>query len=65
MSEKGRPVLGALIVGAVIGFFWGVCYMQLLHVDPLKAKAVEHGAAEWTINPKDGTTKFTWKEVAK
>lgn len=28
-----------------------------------QGKAVEHGVAEWIVNPKDGTTKFTWKEV--
>ena len=36
--------------------------MQTLAISDLRAKAVEVGAAEWQVDPKDGTTTFKWKE---
>ena len=51
-------VIGAL----VLGFGMGGCTMDLMTVVPLRAKAVELGAAEWVVDPKTGASTFTWKE---
>lgn len=49
--------------GLVFGIIIGGGIEKATNSYDLRAKAVEVGAAEWLVNPKDGTTKFQWKEA--
>lgn len=51
-----------LVMGLLSGGFLIGAVQHCSEVKPLKASAVEKGAAEWVVDPKDGTTQFRWKE---
>ncbi len=54
-------VLTALLF-TLIGLSLG-CWIEDHFVRaPMRAKAIELGAAEWKVDPKTGDSTFTWKE---
>lgn len=57
---------GALIATAFFAFFVGLGVggkiEDHLRGTPMRAKAVEMGAAEWKLDLKTGRTEFKWKE---
>lgn len=70
--KKAEGCLSALIlavIGGVFGLMLGTFLGQDLgeHVgrEKMRAEAIEHGAAHWTIDPVTGEKEFRWATQEK
>ncbi len=64
MSQETESGCLELIFTAVacvlIGFCLGIWIEDCAVRSPMRAKAVELGAATWVLDPKTGKTEFAW-----
>lgn len=74
MSEESDKPLTAGDGAGIASVLWMFAIMGLTvllqschdkETEGLKAKAVELHAADWVVNPKNGITKFTWKDGSR
>lgn len=55
-----HTALVALFIGALLGFFVNLFFISA-EIRELKAKSVQHGAAEWVVDNQTGKTTFKFK----
>lgn len=51
------------MMGLFIVYLLVLLFFTYLDKCALKSEAVKHGAAEWIVNPDNGTTTFSWKQI--